>query len=152
MSEPESTDPATFIYDDDDTAAPTDAPPDAETTNRWRFWNRPDGDMDEAQAFRVRDRLEVRRQMAREGDPAPVPQMTPDLFTMDDYAQLLHQQGGVCAGCGDPPAGLLRLDHRDDGPGVSGLLCDWCFEVVRTVELERAAKILGYMVRRRANG
>jgi len=146
--------PDEILHEDSDADPATDADPGAQTTNRWREWASERG-WGDGTAFRARDRAEVRRQMQRDPapdeDPVPPPAAVLEMsdITLDDYQAMLHQQGGGCASCGDQPAGLLCLDFRDDGPGVYGLLCEWCHEVVRTVDPERAVAIVAYMIRRR---
>jgi hypothetical protein len=48
----------------------------------------------------------------------------------EQYAQMLRQQEGVCAVCGNPPIGRLKrrlnIDHCHSTGLVRGLLCDPC--------------------------
>lgn len=52
---------------------------------------------------------------------------------LDDYAQMLHAQGGVCALCRQPETHVRRgkvvqlsVDHDHDTGEVRGLLCNSC--------------------------
>ncbi|MAT39187.1 MAG: hypothetical protein CL946_06255 [Ectothiorhodospiraceae bacterium] len=48
-------------------------------------------------------------------------------LTIADYEQILKDQGGVCAICGQPPNGRdLCIDHCHRTGKVRGLLCDGC--------------------------
>ena len=50
-------------------------------------------------------------------------------ITLDQYDEMLANQGGVCAICGTPPpeGTLLHIDHRHVKPVVvRGLLCKQC--------------------------
>ena len=49
-------------------------------------------------------------------------------ITLDQYEQLLAEQGGVCAICKSPPPGrrLMPVDHDHDTGVVRGILCHFC--------------------------
>lgn len=51
-------------------------------------------------------------------------------ITVDDYAQMLATQLGVCAICGYAPSGKkrswLHVDHDHSDSSIRGLLCTWC--------------------------
>lgn len=49
-------------------------------------------------------------------------------ITLEDYALMLAEQGGVCAICGKEPdkARVLDVDHCHDTKTVRGLLCRSC--------------------------
>ena len=49
-------------------------------------------------------------------------------ITLEDYALMLAEQGGVCAICGTPPseARVLDVDHCHESGTVRGLLCRSC--------------------------
>lgn len=52
-------------------------------------------------------------------------------ITLEDYERMLHEQGGVCAACGqawEPTARNpgLCVDHDHETGEVRGLLCDPC--------------------------
>jgi len=48
-------------------------------------------------------------------------------ITLDDYDQLLTQQGGGCAACGEPPTTIrLHIDHDHVTGQIRGLLCRHC--------------------------
>jgi len=53
-------------------------------------------------------------------------------ITPERYAEMVAEQGGVCAVCGRLPNGTnhveqnLVIDHRDDSGKVRGLLCNNC--------------------------
>ena len=44
----------------------------------------------------------------------------------EQYQLMLKRQGGVCAICGQPPAGVLHVDHCHTTGKVRGLLCMTC--------------------------
>ena len=51
-------------------------------------------------------------------------------ITVEDYTQMLEQQGGACAVCGTDTLGTrtkhFSVDHCHDTSKVRGLLCDKC--------------------------
>jgi len=48
-------------------------------------------------------------------------------ITLEDYAALLDQQGGVCRLCGKPPSKKsLHVDHCHESGKIRGLLCSKC--------------------------
>lgn len=48
-------------------------------------------------------------------------------ITLEEYAEMLTKQNGVCASCGDPPNGRkLSVDHNHETDEIRGLLCDRC--------------------------
>jgi hypothetical protein len=54
-------------------------------------------------------------------------------ISLAEYEEMLHNQGGVCAICGQPPdkdsrqvTGLLVVDHCHTNGHVRGLLCSTC--------------------------
>lgn len=47
-------------------------------------------------------------------------------LTEEDYANLLSEQGGVCAICRKTPKGSLAVDHDHKTKSVRGLLCAFC--------------------------
>lgn len=50
-------------------------------------------------------------------------------ITLSEYDELLTQQGGVCAICGDSPAGSRRrfdVDHHHETGQIRGILCGRC--------------------------
>jgi hypothetical protein len=48
-------------------------------------------------------------------------------ITPDDYDKMLHDQGGGCAICHEPPRAMrLAVDHCHDSGSVRGLLCNLC--------------------------
>lgn len=69
-------------------------------------------------------------------EPKPLWQVSKTLGTrlqkygllLEDYEDLLHRQGGVCALCKEPPARgkSLCIDHCHDSGRVRGLLCNRC--------------------------
>ncbi len=69
-------------------------------------------------------------------EPRPLWQVSKTLGTrlqkygllLEDYEDLLHRQGGVCALCKSPPARdkSLCIDHCHDSGRVRGLLCNRC--------------------------
>ena len=45
----------------------------------------------------------------------------------EEYNSILNYQGGVCAGCGEPPHGrCLAVDHDHKTGRIRGLLCWLC--------------------------
>ena len=153
MTDSPGDNPENVEYEDEADGPPTDASPDEQSTNRWRWFQR-ETEYPEETLFRVRDRVAVRREQARTEAEREriVPTLSNADFTLEDYEQLLHQQGGVCGCCGQQPTGtMLRPDYRDDGIGVHGLLCDQCLDLVRTVDYDRLANALRYVVRRALN-
>src|ERR1044072_8714070 len=68
-------------------------------------------------------------------------------ISMEQYAQMLESQGGVCAICGKPPKGEkpLAVDHCHQSGRVRALLCPACNRFVGGFEFfrERAEKYLG---------
>jgi hypothetical protein len=70
-------------------------------------------------------------------------------MTPQDYEDLLQQQNGVCALCGQPETkrgGMLAVDHDHVTGRVRGLLCTRCnwaigmMETVMTAEWRRKAR------------
>ena len=63
-------------------------------------------------------------------------------LTLEDYAELLSQQGGVCAICAEPETVLRRsgepyrlaVDHDHRTMLVRGLLCRRCNQIVWAIE------------------
>lgn len=48
-------------------------------------------------------------------------------LTEAQYDAILEHQGGVCAGCGEPPRGRsLAVDHEHRSGRIRGLLCWHC--------------------------
>jgi hypothetical protein len=50
-------------------------------------------------------------------------------ITLDEYADILAEQNGVCAICGYAPSSTdkaLAVDHNHITKKVRGLLCSWC--------------------------
>lgn len=48
-------------------------------------------------------------------------------LTEEEYNSILKHQGGVCAGCGEPPHGRnLAVDHDHKTGRIRGLLCWLC--------------------------
>ena len=48
-------------------------------------------------------------------------------LTEAEYNAILRHQGGVCAGCGEPPRGrCLAVDHEHKTGRIRGLLCWHC--------------------------
>lgn len=48
-------------------------------------------------------------------------------ITLEDYDDMLDEQGGVCAICGNPPTGRrLAVDHNHEIGVFRGLLCNNC--------------------------
>lgn len=48
-------------------------------------------------------------------------------LTPEEYDAILAFQGGVCAGCGEPPRGIrLAVDHCHKTGRIRGLLCWLC--------------------------
>lgn len=48
-------------------------------------------------------------------------------LTETEYNSILEYQGGVCAGCGEPPRGrALAVDHDHRTGRIRGLLCWHC--------------------------
>lgn len=47
-------------------------------------------------------------------------------LTVDDYGQMVENQGGLCAICTKEPARILSVDHDHETGVVRGLLCDPC--------------------------
>ncbi len=48
-------------------------------------------------------------------------------ITPEEYGAILAYQGGVCAGCGEPPASRrLAVDHEHRTGRIRGLLCWLC--------------------------
>lgn len=50
-------------------------------------------------------------------------------LSVDEYADMLAKQNGVCAICGYAPSSIdksLCVDHCHDTMEVRGLLCQWC--------------------------
>jgi len=77
-------------------------------------------------------------------------------LTVEDYDSLLDLQGGVCGGCGDPPAEnkMLAVDHdhrccptkKSCGLCIRGLLCPQCNMAAGVVE--RFPSIVAWVDRR----
>lgn len=48
-------------------------------------------------------------------------------ISLEQYNEMLQEQGGVCAICGTPPAGeKLAVDHDHISGEIRGLLCKFC--------------------------
>ncbi len=56
--------------------------------------------------------------------------------TLEQYDQLFKDQGGVCAICGSPPKGTMKLmlDHHMETGTIRGLLCLKCSQNVGILE------------------
>jgi hypothetical protein len=69
-------------------------------------------------------------------------------ITPEQYAALLEAQGGVCAGCDQPPGDKpLFVDHNHTTGAVRGLLCHGCNASLGLLgeDVERIASLLRYI-------
>jgi Recombination endonuclease VII len=70
-------------------------------------------------------------------------------ITPEQYAAMLERQGGVCAGCGEPPTAKKRLhvDHCHKTRRIRGLLCNGCNRAIGFLNdsPERARKLAAYL-------
>jgi hypothetical protein len=87
-----------------------------------------------------RDELNRRRRLRYATDPVyrakrlvPRPRHRRDAYlkarygiSLEQYELMLRRQGGVCAICGEQPAGSLYVDHCHATSKVRGLLCQRC--------------------------
>jgi hypothetical protein len=65
-----------------------------------------------------------------------------------EYEVILRYQGGVCAGCGEPPRKTrLAVDHSHKTGQVRGLLCWLCNRAIGILrdKAETAAKLGAYL-------
>lgn len=69
-------------------------------------------------------------------------------LTHNDYLVMLHEQGGVCAICKQPPAPNthLAVDHDHSSGDIRGLLCRKCNLELGWYELNRRA-VMAYLRR-----
>jgi len=60
-------------------------------------------------------------------------------LTEEEYESILKHQGGVCAGCGEPPRKTrLAVDHDHKTGRIRGLLCWLCNRAIGIL-LDRSA-------------
>lgn len=75
-------------------------------------------------------------------------------ITLDEYTQMLEEQGGVCAACQEPPLPNRRLsvDHDHSTGAVRGLLCHHCNSALGHLrdDMARIKRLGDYL--RKANG
>jgi Recombination endonuclease VII len=72
-------------------------------------------------------------------------------LTLEQYDQILAEQGGVCAGCGRPPRKTrLAVDHNHATDIVRGLLCRGCNIALGGVEdnPQTLLRLIQYLARR----
>lgn len=69
-------------------------------------------------------------------------------ISLSEYEQMLEDQGGVCALCGEPPRREnLSVDHDHATGRIRGLVHKHCNNVIASVEGDLHDKALAYLER-----